>query len=39
MTNNTYLRSRKFKYGSVATAFTAAFIAIVVIFNIIFTGV
>ena len=38
MTNNTYLRSRKFKYGSVATAFTAAFIAIVVIFNIIFTA-
>ncbi len=38
MTNNTYLRSRKFKYGSVATAFTVAFIAIVVIFNIIFTA-
>ena len=38
MTNNNYLRSRKFKYGSVATAFTAAFIAIVVIFNIIFTA-
>lgn len=38
MTNNNYLRSRKFKYGSVATAFTVAFIAIVVIFNIIFTA-
>ena len=38
MTNNTYLKSRKFKYGSVATAFTVAFIAIVVIFNIIFTA-
>ncbi len=33
-----FLQSRKFKYGSVATAFTIAFIAIVVIFNIIFTA-
>ncbi|MGN1345424.1 MAG: Gldg family protein [Eubacteriales bacterium] len=38
MTNNKLLRSRKFKYGSVATVFTIAFIAIVVIFNIIFTA-
>jgi len=35
---NSFTQSRKFKYGSVATAFTIAFIAIVVIFNIIFTA-
>ncbi|MBQ4353457.1 MAG: GldG family protein [Clostridia bacterium] len=33
-----FTQSRKFKYGSVATAFTIAFVAIVVIFNIIFTA-
>jgi len=33
-----FTQSRKFKYGSAATAFTIAFIAIVVIFNIIFTA-
>ncbi len=31
-------QTRKFKYGSVATAFTIAFVAIVVVFNIIFTA-
>ena len=35
---NSFTQSRKFKYGSVATAFTIAFIAIVVIFNVIFTA-
>ena len=38
MRRSSYIQSRKFKYGSVATAFTIAFIAIVVIFNIIFTA-
>ena len=38
MNRNRFLNSRRFKYGSVATAFTIAFIAIVVIFNIIFTA-
>lgn len=33
-----FYQSRKFKYGSVATLFTISFIAIVVIFNIIFTA-
>ena len=33
-----FYQSRKFKYGSVATAFTISFVAIVVIFNIIFTA-
>lgn len=33
-----FYQSRKFKYGSVATLFTVSFIAIVVIFNIIFTA-
>lgn len=36
--NTSFTRSRKFKYGSVATVFTIAFIAIIVIFNIIFTA-
>lgn len=36
--NKSIFRTRKFKYGSVATVFTIAFIAIVVIFNIIFTA-
>ncbi len=31
-------QTRKFKYGSVATVFTIAFVALVVIFNIIFTA-
>lgn len=35
---NSFLQTRKFKYGSAATAFTIAFIAIVVIINIIFTA-
>jgi hypothetical protein len=33
-----FFKSKKFKYGSLATAFTAAFVAFVVIFNIIFTA-
>lgn len=33
-----FTQSRKFKYGSVATVFTISFVAIVVIFNIIFTA-
>lgn len=33
-----FTQTRKFKYGSVATAFSVAFIAIVIIFNIIFTA-
>ncbi len=33
-----FYQSRKFKYGSVATVFTITFVAIVVIFNIIFTA-
>lgn len=35
---NSFTKSRKFRYGSMATAFTIGFIAIVVIFNIIFTA-
>lgn len=35
---NSFYQTRKFKYGSAATAFTIAFIAIVVIFNIIFSA-
>jgi len=35
---NSFYQTRKFKYGSMATVFTIAFIAIVVIFNIIFTA-
>ncbi len=33
-----FTQSRKFKYGSVATVFTIAFVAIVVIFNVIFSA-
>lgn len=33
-----FTQSRRFKYGSVATGFTIAFIAFVIIFNIIFTA-
>lgn len=33
-----FTQSRKFKYGSVATLFTVAFIAIIVVFNVIFTA-
>ena len=36
--NRNFFKSKKFKYGSLATAFTAAFVAFVVIFNIIFTA-
>lgn len=35
---NSFTQSRKFKYGSVATAFTIAFVAVIIIFNIIFTA-
>ncbi|MBQ7923498.1 MAG: Gldg family protein [Clostridia bacterium] len=35
---NSFYQTRKFKYGTAATAFTIAFIAIVVIFNIIFSA-
>jgi len=35
---NSFYKSRKFKYGSTATLFTIAFIAIVVIFNVIYTA-
>ena len=35
---SSFTQTRRFKYGSVATAFTVAFIAFVVIFNIIFTA-
>ncbi len=38
MYRSRFFQSRRFKYGSVATAFTIAFIAIVVIFNVIFTA-
>lgn len=38
MRNNSFLNSRKFKYGSVGAAFTASFIAIVIIFNVIFSA-
>ena len=38
MNRNSIFNSRKFKYGSAATAFTIAFIAVVVIFNIIFSA-
>ena len=38
MNRNSFLNSRQFKYGSVATVFTVAFVAIVIIFNIIFTA-
>jgi len=35
---NSFYKSRKFRYGSMATAFTTGFIAIVVLFNVIFTA-
>lgn len=35
---NSFTQTRKFKYGSTATLFTIAFIAIVVVFNVIFTA-
>ncbi|MBR5679434.1 MAG: hypothetical protein IKX19_02185, partial [Clostridia bacterium] len=38
MNRNSFFNSRQFKYGSVATVFTVAFVAIVIIFNIIFTA-
>ena len=39
MKTASYLRSKKFRYGSVATALTVVFIALIVIFNVIFTAV
>lgn len=36
--NKSFIQSRKFKYGTTATVFTIAFIAIVVVFNVIFTA-
>ncbi len=38
MNRNSFFNSRQFKYGSVATVFTVAFVAIVVIFNVIFSA-
>ncbi len=35
---NGFMKSRRFRYGSAATAFTCAFIAVVVVFNVIFTA-
>ncbi|MBR6794269.1 MAG: GldG family protein [Clostridia bacterium] len=37
MTKQSFFKSRKFKYGSVATGLTVAFVAVVVIVNIIFS--
>ncbi len=39
MRNTSYFKSKRFRYGSVATALTAVFIALVVLFNVIFTAV
>lgn len=39
MKTASYFRSKRFRYGSVATAITVVFIALVVIFNVIFTAV
>ena len=36
--NKSFMHSRKFRYGSVSVALTAAFIAAVVIINVIFTA-
>lgn len=38
MNNRSLLKSRKFRYGAIAAAFTACFIAIVIVFNGIFTS-
>ena len=38
MNRNGFFKTKSFRYGSTATAFTAAFIAVVAIFNIIFTA-
>ena len=35
---NSFYKSKSFRYGSAATAFTCAFIAVVIVFNIIFTA-
>lgn len=35
---NSFYKSKHFRYGSAATAFTCAFIAVVVVFNVIFTA-
>ena len=37
MAKMSFFKSRKFKYGSVATGLTVAFVAVVIIFNIIFS--
>ena len=38
MNRNGFFKTKSFRYGSTATAFTAAFIAVVLVFNIIFTA-
>lgn len=38
MNRTGFFKTKSFRYGSTATAFTAAFIAVVVVFNIIFTA-
>ena len=38
MNRNGFFKTKSFRYGSTATAFTAAFIAFVLVFNIIFTA-
>lgn len=35
---NSFYKSKHFRYGSAATAFTCAFIAVVIVFNVIFTA-
>lgn len=35
---NSFYKNKRFRYGGAATAFTCAFIAVVIIFNIIFTA-
>ena len=35
---NSFYKTKHFRYGSAATAFTCAFIAVVIIFNIVFTA-
>ncbi len=35
---NGFYKTRRFRYGSAATAFTCAFVAVVVVFNVIFTA-
>ena len=38
MSKNSFYSSKRFRYGTAAGAFTCAFIAVVIIFNIIFTA-